>query len=306
MVILTVSQRYNSPMKILVTGILGQVGFELLRSLEHLGTLILADRSALDLSQPDKIRSFLKEHQPNLIVHPAAYTAVDRAEQESELCHQVNAGSVAVMAEEAAQLGAAMILYSTDYVFDGSGDQPHLESDPTGPLNVYGASKLAGEQALALHCPQHLILRTSWVYSMRSSNFLLTMLKLSQDRSHLRIVADQIGAPTWSRFIADRTADLITRYVHLYHGKTTLSCDPGVIHLTSGGATSWAGFAKEIFRLAERNVEIEAIPTSAYPTPAQRPLNSRLSITKLEHLLGMPMPSWEESLSQCLKGEIRP
>jgi dTDP-4-dehydrorhamnose reductase len=292
-------------MKILVTGIHGQVGFELLRSLEHLGTLILADRTVLDLSEPDKIRTFIRDHQPNLIVHPAAYTAVDRAEQEPELCHQINAVSVAAMAEEAAKLGAAMILYSTDYVFDGKGNQPHLELDTTGPLNVYGASKLAGEKALAMHCPQHLILRTSWVYSMRGSNFLLTMLKLSQERSQLRIVSDQIGAPTWSRFIAERTADLITRYVHLNEGKTSLSCNPGVIHLTSGGATSWAGFAKEIFRLAERQVEIEEIPSSAYPTPAQRPLNSRLNISKLEHLLGTPMPSWEESLNQCLKGEPR-
>ena len=292
-------------MKILVTGIHGQVGFELVRSLEHLGTLILADRSALDLSEPDKVRAFIRDHQPNLIVHPAAYTAVDRAEQETELCHQINAVSVAAMAQEAAKLSAAMILFSTDYVFDGKGNQPHLEPDITGPLNVYGASKLAGEKALALYCPEHLILRTSWVYSMRGSNFLLTMLKLSQDRSQLRIVADQIGAPTWSRFIAERTADLITRYVHLNEGKTTLSCSPGVIHLTSSGATSWAGFAKEILRLAERQVEIEEIPSSAYPTPALRPLNSRLNISKLEHLLGTTMPSWEESLNQCLKGEIR-
>jgi dTDP-4-dehydrorhamnose reductase len=292
-------------MKILVTGIHGQVGFELLRSLEHLGTLVFADRSTLDLCNEEQIRACMQHHQPNLIVHPAAYTAVDRAEQEPELCQQVNARSVEVMAIEAAKLHAAMILYSTDYVFDGSGDQAHGESDLPHPLNVYGASKLAGERALALYCPQHLILRTSWVYGMRGNNFLLTMLKLSQERSQLRIVADQIGAPTWSRFIAERTADLITRYVHLQNGKTLIGCTPGIIHLTPRGATSWAGFAKEIFRLAERSIEIEDIPSSAYPTPAQRPLNSRLNISKLEQLLGIEMPSWEESLSQCLKGDVR-
>jgi dTDP-4-dehydrorhamnose reductase len=299
------SKRYNKAMKILVTGIHGQVGFELLRSLEHLGTLILADRSALDLSAPHTIRAFIQAHKPNLIVHPAAYTAVDRAEQEPELCQQINAASVAVMADEAAKLGAAMILFSTDYVFDGTGDQPRLENDPTGPLNVYGASKLAGEQALARYCPQHLILRTSWVYSLRGTNFLLTMLKLSQEKEHLRIVNDQIGAPTWSRFIAERTADLITRYIHHHEGKTTLSCSPGVIHLTPSGATSWAGFAAEIFRLADRNVQIEEIPSRSYPMPAQRPYNSRLDISKLEHLLGASMPSWEETLNHCLKGESR-
>jgi dTDP-4-dehydrorhamnose reductase len=292
-------------MKILVTGIHGQVGFELLRSLEHLGTLIFADRSGLDLFHEEQIRQFIQHHQPNLIVHPAAYTAVDRAEQEPDQCHQINAKSVEIMAKEAAKLHAAMILYSTDYVFDGTGHQAHLESDPTCPLNVYGASKLAGEQAITMHCPQHLILRTSWVYSLRGSNFLLTMLKLSQERSQLRIVADQIGAPTWSRFLAERTADLITRYVHVHDEKTSLSCSPGIIHLTPRGETSWAGFAKEIFRLADRQVEIEEIPSSAYPTPAQRPLNSRLDISKLEQLLGMNMPSWQESLSQCLTGEMR-
>jgi len=289
-------------MRILVTGIHGQVGFELLRSLEPLGTLILADHQTMDLTSPAEIQAFIQKSRPNLIVHPAAYTAVDRAEQEPSVCHQVNAHAVEVMAIEAAKLNAVMILYSTDYVFDGSGVHPHPESDPTGPLNVYGASKLAGEKALALHCPQHLILRTSWVYSLRGSNFLLTMLRLSQTQSQLRIVADQIGAPTWSRFIAERTSDLVTRYVHVQNEKTTLSCEPGIIHLTPAGETSWAGFAREIFKLAQRNVQIEEIPASAYPTPAQRPSNSRLDIRKLEHLLGIPMPSWEESLSQCLKG----
>lgn len=289
-------------MKILVTGIRGQVGFELLGSLEPLGELIPVDRSTLDLTQADAIRTLIRSTRPELIVHPAAYTAVDRAEQESALCHAINATAVGVIGEEAEQIGAAVIHYSTDYVFDGSGSAPWRESDPTGPRNVYGQSKLAGERLLADACSQHLILRTSWVYGLRGSNFLLTMLRLSQERQSLRIVADQIGAPTWSRFIAETTAALIARHVVRQDGRTRLRCPPGALHLCNGGATSWAGFAREIFRLAGRPTSIEEIPSSAYPTPAARPLNSRLDVSRIEELLGVPMEPWAVSLCRCLRG----
>lgn len=289
-------------MKILVTGIRGQVGFELLRSLEPLGELVPADRLSLDLTRPDDIRSFVRAHAPDLIVNPAAYTAVDRAETESDLAHAINATAVGVLAEEAQRLGAAMIHYSTDYVFDGSGTAPWKEDAATGPLNVYGASKLAGEQRLAQRCSQHLILRTSWVYGMRGGNFLLTMLRLSQERPGLKVVADQVGAPTWCRFIADRTAALVAVHVVRQGGRTRLRCAPGAYHLSNGGETSWAGFAREIFRLARRNCTVEDIPATAYPTPARRPANSRLDCSKLEALLGVPMEPWQQSLERCLTG----
>jgi len=289
-------------MKILVTGIHGQVGFELLRSLDPLGEVIPADRTLLDLSDPGRIRAAVRRIQPDLIVNPAAYTAVDRAESEAELCHAINAEAVGVLGEEAEARGAAVIHYSTDYVFDGNLDRPWREDDPTGPVNVYGASKLAGERALAAACTQHLILRTSWVYGLRGSNFLLTMLRLSQERPQLRIVADQFGAPTWCRFIAERTAALVARSVVRQDGRTVLRCPSGILHLSNGGATSWAGFAREIFRLAGRTTTVEEIPASAYPTPARRPSNSRLDCSRLEALLGCPQEPWQDALARCLKG----
>jgi len=290
-------------MKILVTGIHGQVGFELLRSLEPLGELIPVDRAALDLTRADDIRALVRATRPELIVNPAAYTAVDRAEQERELAYAVNATAVGVLGEEAERLGAAMIHYSTDYVFDGSGSLPWREQAATGPLNVYGASKLEGERLLAGACSQHLILRTSWVYGLRGANFLLTMLRLSRERPNLRIVCDQIGAPTWSRFIADTTAALVALYAIRQEDRTRLRCASGPLHLANGGETSWAGFAREIFRLAGRSTVVEDIPASAYPTPAQRPANSRLDTARLEQLLGVPMEPWPQALARCLKGE---
>ena len=289
-------------MKILVTGIHGQVGFELLRSLDRLGEIIPADRASLDLARPDSIRACIRSARPDLIVNAAAYTAVDRAEQEVDLCFAINAVAVGVLGEEAEAIGATVIHYSTDYVFDGSGDQPWREDDPTGPRNVYGAAKLAGEQALAAACSQYLTLRTSWVYGMRGLNFLLTMLRLSQERPTLRVVADQIGAPTWCRFIAETTAALIALQVVREQGKTRLRCASGPLHLCNGGATSWADFAREIFRLAGRNTVVEDIPASAYPTPAARPANSRLDTRRIAELLGVPMEDWKLALERCLKG----
>jgi dTDP-4-dehydrorhamnose reductase len=196
-----------------------------------------------------------------------------------------------------------VIHYSTDYVFDGLHGEPYPEDHPTAPCNVYGASKLAGERLLAERCPQHLILRTSWVYSLRGSNFLLTMLRLSQERPELRIVADQIGAPTSSRYIAERTAALVARYVVQSEDRTRLRCAPGIVHLTAGGSTSWADFAREIFRIAERSTTVVDIPASAYATAATRPANSRLDCSKLAGWLGCPGESWQEGLSRCLKGD---
>lgn len=289
-------------MRILVTGVRGQVGFELLATLDPLGEVIPADHATLDLTRPDQIRSVVREVRPDLIVNPAAYTAVDRAESEPELCHAVNAIAPGVLAEEAEQLGAALLHYSTDYVFDGSGSAPWREDDAPAPLNTYGASKLAGEQAVLARCSQALVLRTSWVYGMRGSNFLLTMLRLAQQRDTLQVVADQIGAPTWSRQIAETTAALIALQVATGDGGSRLRCAPGILHLACAGTTSWAGFAREIFRLAGRTTEVLDIPASAYPTTAQRPANSRLDCSRLEGLLGLPMPTWQAALARCLTG----
>ncbi len=301
-------------MRILLTGIHGQVGFELLSTLAPLGEIIPCDRAALNLSNPEAIRAVVRAERPDLIVNPAAYTAVDHAETDAQACEALNVTAVRVLGEEAERLGAVMIHYSTDYVFDGSGDRPWREEDPTGPLNVYGATKLAGERALAAACSQHLILRTSWVYGLRGSNFLLTMLRLGRERPHLRVVADQIGAPTWSRLIAERTAALVARQVICQPNGTAqastvvtglrarLKCAPGVVHLTAAGATSWAGFAKEIFKLADLPTAVEEIPASDYPTPARRPANSRLDLSRAEHLIGVPMEGWKESLARCLTG----
>ena len=287
-------------MKILLTGVQGQLGFELQAALGALGDVVPADRSVLDLAEPERMRDTLRQLRPDLIVNPAAYTAVDRAEQEPALCDAINHQAVAVLAQEAERLGAAVIHYSTDYVFDGRLDRPYREDDATAPLNVYGASKRAGELALAAHCSQHLTLRTSWVYSLRGQNFLRTMLRLSEDRAELRVVADQVGAPTWARALAEDTALLVARQVVRQAGQTRLRCDAGPVHLTAGGSTSWAGFAREIFRLAGRTTAVVDIPASAYPTPAVRPHNSCLRLDHATRLLGRPVLPWQTALARCL------
>ncbi len=288
-------------MKILLTGVQGQLGFELRTALAPLGEVIAVDRTLLDLSQPESVGAQVRALRPDLIVNPAAYTAVDRAESEADLCHAVNHHAVAALAQAAEALGAAVIHYSTDYVFDGTLDRPYVETDATRPLNVYGASKRAGELALAAACSQHLTLRTSWVYGQRGSNFLRTMLRLSLERTHLRVVADQTGAPTWCRQLAEDTATLVARQVVRQDGRTRLACPAGIVHLTGAGSTSWAGFAREIFRLSGRTTEVEDIPASAYPTPAARPLNSRLQLDLAERLLGRPVQPWQTALSRCLQ-----
>lgn len=285
-------------MKILLTGKNGQVGWELERTLASLGEVVAVDRQTLDLSNPDSIRAVMREVKPDLIVNPAAYTAVDKAESEPALAMAINGIAPGIMAEEAKRLGAALVHYSTDYVFDGSKDGPYLEQDIPNPLGVYGKTKLAGEEAIRASGVPHLILRTSWVYGMRGRNFLLTVLRLAKERDELKIVADQIGAPTWSRMIAEATAQILAR-----HG-TNLSDAGGLYHLTAGGRTSWHGFTQAILEYARS--EEQALPrlipitTPEYPLPAPRPLNSILSNDKLLKTFGIALPSWDASLALCL------
>jgi dTDP-4-dehydrorhamnose reductase len=285
-------------MKILVTGRNGQVGYELARSLQPLGQVIALDRGGMDLADLDQVRQVIRHMRPDIIVNPAAYTAVDKAESEVALAMRINAEAPAVMAEEAARLGAGLVHYSTDYIFDGAKDGPYTEDDAPNPLNVYGRSKLAGEQAIAASGARHLILRTSWVYGMRGKNFLQTMLKLAGERDELRIVSDQHGAPTWSRTIADVTACILGGSRHAGDRDDWWQRHSGIYHLTAQGRTSWHGFAQAILEQAPRKPRLVAIPSSEYPTPAQRPVNSSLSCERLMQTF-CHLPSWSEALRLC-------
>ena len=286
-------------LRILITGQHGQVSQALQHSLKDLGELIVLGRDRLDLGQPESIREVVREIKPDLIINAAAHTAVDQAESEPELAFAINATSPGVLAEEAAALGIPLIHYSTDYVFDGSKDGAWNESDPPNPLGVYGRSKLAGEQAIAKAGGEYLILRTSWVYSLTGKNFLLTMQRLLQEREKLNVVADQIGAPTWAGTIAQSTRALIERWRDGKPGAW------GVYHLTNSGETSWFGFAQAIGEQLKRAgkpcATLEPIPSSAYPTPAARPLNSRLDCSRLQREWGVSQPDWHDALLECLK-----
>lgn len=285
-------------MKILLIGQHGQVSRELQLSLQGQGELIVRGRSQLDLAQPAQIRQQLRELRPALIINAAAHTAVDQAESEPDLAFAINATGPGVLAEEAAALGAPLIHYSTDYVFDGRKDAPYVESDPTNPLGVYGSSKLAGEQAIQAVGGAHLILRTSWVYSQHGRNFLLTMQRLLQERDELKVVADQIGAPTWAGSIASATAQMIQ------HWRNGRAGPWGLYHLSAQGEVSWFGFASAIaeqLRAQGKPVaQLQTIPSSAYPTPAQRPLNSRLDCSRLQHDWHIQLPDWHGALLECL------
>lgn len=289
--------------RILLTGSRGQVGWELARSLSTLGEVVSLDSSQLDLTDVAAIRRAVAEIKPRIIVNPAAHTAVDKAESETERAYALNATAPAVLAEEAEKLGALLVHYSTDYVFDGSGEQARVETDATGPLNVYGASKLAGEQAIQANCPRHLIFRTSWVYGARGANFLLTMRRLMRERPELKIVADQVGAPTWCRSIADATAQVLAQ-VHSPLVGADKPLPWGMYHMTNGGETSWHGFAQAILELdaPESETRLLPIPSSDYPTPAKRPLNSRLNNDKLERVFGVRLPDWRLALRLCMAG----
>ncbi|MGB4075996.1 dTDP-4-dehydrorhamnose reductase [Pseudomonas sp.] len=285
-------------MKMLLLGQHGQVSQELQRALQGTGELTVLGREQLDLAQPELIRQHMQRLRPELIINAAAHTAVDQAESEPKLAFAINATAPGILAENAAELGIPLIHYSTDYVFDGSQTEPYRESDATNPLSVYGRSKLAGEQAIQAVGGAHLILRTSWVYSLHGRNFLLTMQRLLQERESLSVVADQIGAPTWAGTIAQATAQLIKQWRSGQAGPW------GVYHLTAQGETSWFGFASAIaahLRSQGKNVAtLQPIPSSAYPTPAQRPLNSRLDCSRLQQDWQVQLPNWQQALSDCL------
>ncbi|MEC5159661.1 MULTISPECIES: dTDP-4-dehydrorhamnose reductase [unclassified Janthinobacterium] len=285
-------------MKILLTGTSGQLGYELERSLQGLGQVVALDRARFDLSDLDQVRDVIRAERPQLIVNPAAYTAVDKAESEPQLAYRVNAEAPGLMAGEAARLGAVMVHYSTDYVFNGAKSGAYVEDDPTAPLNVYGASKLAGEQAIAAAGIPHLIFRTSWVYGMRGKNFLLTMLRLARERDELRVVDDQHGAPTWSRTIADSTA-LILAQARAGQADWWRE-NSGVYHLSSQGRTTWFGFTEAILAAAQIDCRLIPIPSAEYPVPAPRPSNSVLCS---DRLIGRfcDLPDWREALRLCLE-----
>jgi len=290
--------------RILLTGANGQVGWELRRTLSCLGEVIALDSRAMNLADADAVRRTVRDIAPHTIVNPAAYTAVDKAESEPELARAVNAVAPGILAEEAERLGALLVHYSTDYVFNGSGDRRWREDDTCDPLNVYGATKLEGERAIQATDCRHLIFRTSWVYGARGSNFLLTMRRLMRERPELKIVADQVGAPTWCRDLAEATALVLSQFVSPASG-----FDPepwGVYHMTNAGETSWHGFAEAIQALDDFDetcapTHLLPIPSSEYPTPARRPLNSRLDNDKLEAAFGIRLQDWRSALALCLE-----
>ena len=285
-------------MKILLTGKTGQVGGELNNILKDMGELVSVGREQLDLSKTDSIEPVVLDIQPNIIINAAAYTAVDKAEVEPDLAMTVNGVAPGVLAEAAKKVGASLIHYSTDYVFDGRSDTPYSEEDATCPLSIYGESKLTGEKNIAETGIPYLILRTSWVYSLQGKSFLRTIKKLAAERDTLRIVDDQIGAPTWAHSIALATRKIIDQCLR-DRAESSLS---GVFHLTCQGQTSWHGFAKEILNLSDKShdTSLLPIPTSDYPTPAARPLNSLLSNNKLKKVFAFEMPHWHDALKDCI------
>ena len=292
-------------MNILLTGKNGQVGFELQRALAPLGQVHAVDSGDCDLADAQALRALIRRLRPDLIVNPAAYTAVDRAEHDNTLAHAVNAVAPGVMGEEAAALGASVIHYSTDYVFDGRKASPYNEQDPSQPLGAYGRSKRDGERALMQGTPQHLVLRTSWVVGAHGLNFAKTMLRLAAERTELKVVNDQIGAPTSAALIADLTAHLVRRLQ-----TTGPEAFPfGLYHMTASGETSWFDYARFVIGQAQRagkplklTVEdIHAIPTAAYPTASSRPKNSRLDTTRFRDTFGLQLPHWQQGLDHILQ-----
>ena len=285
-------------MKILLLGQHGQVSQALQQSLGRHIELTVLGREQLDLAKPHEIGQQVLQQRPALIINAAAHTAVDQAESEPELAFAINATAPGILAEAAAELDIPLIHYSTDYVFDGNKTAPYHEDDIPNPLSVYGRSKLAGEKAITAVGGQHLILRTSWVYSTYGKNFLLTMQRLLQERDSLNVVNDQIGAPTWAGTIAQTTAQLIERWRGGADGPW------GIYHLTAQGETSWFGFASAIAehlrRQGKRVATLQPIPSSAYPTPAQRPLNSRLDCNRLQQGWQVQLPDWQSALNACL------
>jgi dTDP-4-dehydrorhamnose reductase len=285
-------------MNILLTGRNGQVGWELERILAPFGDIAAFDRRSLDIADPDAIRERVREVRPAIIVNAAAYTAVDKAESEREAAQAANARAPQVMADEAKRLGALLVHYSTDYVFDGEKPEPYTEEDPINPVSAYGASKAAGEEAIRQSGCRHVILRTCWVYGARGGNFMLTMLRLARERREISVVNDQWGSPTWCRTIARATLALLER--------PQAAEEARLLHLACSGYTTWFDFASAIIAktasIRERQPLVRPIASSEYPTAARRPSNSRLSTARIAGLLGAPLPDWRSSLDECLAG----
>ena len=306
---LSVSSVVNPPYSLktprfLITGANGQLGFELQRALAPLGEVVSCGRDACDLSSPDSIRAAVRAAKTDVIFSAGAYTAVDKAESEPELAHAVNAAAPGILGEEAAKLGALVIHYSTDYVFDGAKPSAYCEKDATNPLGIYGKTKLEGENALAASGAAHLIFRTSWVFGAHGKNFLKTILRLASSRDELRIVADQFGAPTGAALLADASAHIAARYL----GNNRENFPLGLYHLTAGGETSWHGLARHIVAKATAaGCKLQATPerilpitTPEYPTPAARPANSRLDTSKFRAAFGIHLPDWTHGVDQVL------
>lgn len=292
-------------MQILLTGKSGQVGFELQRSLAPLGAVVAVGAKEVDLADADAIRHWIRRIKPDVIVNPAAYTAVDKAESESELAYAINAVAPGVIGEEAQRLGALVVHYSTDYVFDGHRVSAYLETDPTDPQSVYGASKREGELALQEAVSRHLILRTSWVVGAHGNNFAKTMLRLAAERDKLAVVADQWGAPTSAALLADVTAQLIRQWWR----EASNSFPYGLYHVVAGGETNWCDYARFVIAEAVASGKslhvapeaIEAITSADYPTPARRPANSRLDTQKFRDTFGLALPHWQQGLFHILQ-----
>ncbi len=297
-----------APPKILLLGKNGQLGWELQRSLSVLGEVVALDRHGLhgwsgDISQPSALAQTVQQIQPQVIVNAAAYTAVDRAESEPDLAHAINAQAPQILAQEAQKLGAWLVHFSTDYVFNGSGQQAWTETDACAPLSVYGQTKWQGEQAVAASGCRYLMFRTSWVYGAKGGNFAKTMLKLAQERDALRVIDDQIGAPTGADLLADVTAHALGRALE------PGSESSGTYHLAAAGETSWHGYAQFVLTQAKalgvslkvQPEDVQAIPTSAYPTPARRPLNSRLNTRKIQDTFGLTLPHWTLGVARMLE-----
>ena len=287
--------------KILLTGITGQVGQELPKTLTNLGEVVGVSRQEFDLSQSEQIKQKIAEIKPNIIVNAGAYTAVDKAEEDSKLAIAINADAPKAIAISANDIGATVVHISTDYVFNGKNHTPYLETDTTDPLGVYGNSKLQGEIGIRENCDRHIILRTAWVYGARGhGNFVKTMIRLGESREELKVVADQIGSPTWSYDIADAITNLLNKSQE----DSTIN---GVYHFTNSGVASWYDFALAIFELSGLSCEVSPIESSEYPTPAQRPHFSVLNKAKIKSITGISIPHWREALVECLviQGQLK-
>jgi dTDP-4-dehydrorhamnose reductase len=290
-----------NPPVILIIGRIGQVGWELRRTLAPLGRIVAVDFPDIDLTDATSMVRWVRETRPQVIVNAAAYTAVDKAETDAEKCHQINGEAPGILADEARKLSSLLVHYSTDYIFDGTKTTPYTEEDPPNPLGVYGRSKLAGDKAILQVDCNYVVFRLCWVYGARGQNFMLTMLRLAREREKLRVVRDQFGCPTWSRMIAETTA-LALKQVLAAPDPAALK---GVYHLAASGLTNWHGFAEAIVGQmpaeGKKCKVIEAIPTSEYPLPAKRPAYSVLSCQKLQRTFHLQLPAWEESLKQVME-----